>query len=73
MPFCALDLRILTHDPHALKALHEFLTFQIKDRRTGDSIRVNKASEWPVLMRPPLADFQPPDDTANHADSKVKG
>jgi hypothetical protein len=27
---------IATHDPDALKAIHEFLAFQIKDHRTGD-------------------------------------
>jgi len=30
-------VRIVTHDPDALKAIHEFLEFQIKDHRTGDS------------------------------------
>jgi hypothetical protein len=27
---------IVTHDPEALKAVHEFLAFQIKDHRTED-------------------------------------
>jgi len=30
-------VRITTHDPDALKAIHEFLKFQIKDHRTDDS------------------------------------
>jgi hypothetical protein len=32
-------VRIKTVDPEALKAVHEFLTFQIEDHRTGDSAR----------------------------------
>ena len=31
-------VRIVTHDPEALKAVHEFLAFQIKDHRTGDPV-----------------------------------
>jgi hypothetical protein len=30
---------IVTHNPKALKAIHEFLEFQIKDHRTGDSAK----------------------------------
>jgi hypothetical protein len=30
-------VRIVTHDSEALKAVHEFLAFQIEDHRTGDS------------------------------------
>lgn len=30
-------LRIMTSDPEALKAIHEFLRFQIIDHHTGDS------------------------------------
>src|SRR5262249_1225728 len=30
-------LRISTNNPEALKAIHEFLRFQIKDHQTGDS------------------------------------
>jgi hypothetical protein len=30
-------VRITTSDPDALKAVHQFLTFQIDDHRTGDS------------------------------------
>jgi len=37
-------VRIVTHDPDALKAIHDFLAFQIKDHRTGDSVRVEKPS-----------------------------
>lgn len=35
-------VRIVTHDPDALKAVHEFLAFQIRDHRTGDSVSVEK-------------------------------
>jgi hypothetical protein len=31
------QVRIATQDPEALKAIHDFLTFQIQDHRTGDS------------------------------------
>ena len=31
------QVRIVTHNPKALKAVHEFLAFQIQDHRTGDS------------------------------------
>ena len=30
-------VRISSKDPDALKAIHEFLIFQIEDHRTGDS------------------------------------
>ena len=30
------QVRITTHDPEALKAVHDFLNFQILDHRTGD-------------------------------------
>jgi len=30
-------VRITTHNPYALKAVHDFLRFQIEDHRTGDS------------------------------------
>jgi hypothetical protein len=36
-------VRIVTHDPDALKAVHEFLRFQIKDHRTGDSAAVTSS------------------------------
>jgi len=35
---------IVTHDPKALKAIHEFLAFQIRDHRTGDSPEVKPRS-----------------------------
>jgi len=35
-------VEITTTDPAALKAVHEFLTFQIKDHKTGDSLAVRK-------------------------------
>jgi hypothetical protein len=38
------QVRILTHDPEALKAIHEFLVFQIQDHRTGDSLEVKSKS-----------------------------
>jgi hypothetical protein len=37
-------VRIVTHDPIALKAIHEFLSFQIHDHRTGDSPEVKSKS-----------------------------
>lgn len=33
---------IVTTDPEALKAVHEFLRFQITDHKTGDSLAVRK-------------------------------
>jgi hypothetical protein len=38
-------VRIVTHDPDALKAVHEFLAFQIKDHRTGDSAIIETPSQ----------------------------
>jgi hypothetical protein len=38
------QVRIVTHDPEALKAIHEFLTFQIQDHRTGDVLEVKTKS-----------------------------
>ena len=32
-------VRIKTTDPDALKAIHEFLVFQIQDHRTGDAMK----------------------------------
>jgi hypothetical protein len=37
-------VRIVTHDPAALKAVHAFLAFQIQDHRTGDPAAVAKPS-----------------------------
>jgi hypothetical protein len=34
-------VRITTHDGKALKAVHEFLRFQIKDHQTGDTMPVS--------------------------------
>ena len=34
------EVRIKTSDPDALKAVHEFLRFQIEDHRTGDATEV---------------------------------
>ena len=35
-------IRITTKDPEALRAVHEFLRFQIADHHTGDSTQVTK-------------------------------
>jgi len=35
-------VRIVTKNPTALKAIHEFLRFQIKEHKTGDSLDVGK-------------------------------
>ena len=37
-------VRIKSTDPEALKAIHEFLIFQIRDHRTGDSEEIRKPS-----------------------------
>ena len=34
------QVRIATSNPEALKAVHEFLRFQIQDHRTGDPLTV---------------------------------
>ena len=34
------QVRIATSNPEALRAVHEFLRFQIRDHRTGDSLTV---------------------------------
>jgi hypothetical protein len=34
------EIRIMTTDPEAIQAIHDFLKFQIEDHRTGDSIEV---------------------------------
>src|ERR1700722_6868272 len=36
------QLRIATRSPQALIAVHEFLRFQIKDHRTGDSLAIQQ-------------------------------
>jgi hypothetical protein len=33
-------VRIKTANPEALKAVHEFLKFQIEEHRTGDAVEV---------------------------------
>ena len=38
-------VRITTHNPGALKSVHEFLKFQIKDHQTGDSPEVSKEAK----------------------------
>ena len=35
-------VRISTKNPTALKAIHDFLRFQIKEHKTGDSLDVGK-------------------------------
>ena len=36
-------IRIITKDAEALRAVHEFLRFQIKDHQTGDTTEITKA------------------------------
>ena len=36
------QLRMTTHDAEALAAIHSFLSFQIRDHQTGDSVEVQK-------------------------------
>src|SRR5260370_37737641 len=36
------QLRMTTHDAEALAAIHSFLSFQIHDHQTGDSLEVHK-------------------------------
>jgi hypothetical protein len=38
------QIRISTSDPDALKAIHDFLRFQIKEHMTGDSLEVDSAT-----------------------------
>ena len=38
-------VRISTKNPIALKAIHEFLRFQIKEHKTGDSLDINKGAD----------------------------
>jgi hypothetical protein len=38
------QVRIVTHEPDALKAIHEFLAIQVRDHRTGDSLQVKSKS-----------------------------
>jgi hypothetical protein len=39
---CGAQMRITTRDAEALTAIHRFLSFQIQDHRTGDSLEVQK-------------------------------
>jgi hypothetical protein len=36
------QVRITTHDPDAIKAVHDFLKFQIEDHRTGDQTGITQ-------------------------------
>jgi hypothetical protein len=36
------QLRMTTHDAEALAAVHSFLSFQIHDHQTGDSLEIQK-------------------------------
>lgn len=36
------QVRITTHDPDALNAVHDFLVFQIRDHRTGDPVTLRQ-------------------------------
>jgi hypothetical protein len=38
-------VRISTKNPRALKAIHDFLRFQIKEHKTGDSLTVGKRAD----------------------------
>ena len=38
-------VRILTKNPTALNAIHAFLRFQIKEHKTGDSLKIGKRSD----------------------------
>ena len=38
-------VRISTKNPRALKAIHDFLRFQIREHKTGDSLTVNKRTD----------------------------
>ena len=38
-------VRISTKNPAALKAIHDFLRFQIKEHKTGDSLDVGKRTD----------------------------
>ena len=38
-------VRISTKNPNAFKAIHDFLRFQIKEHKTGDSLDVGKRSD----------------------------
>jgi hypothetical protein len=44
------QVRILTHDPAALDAVHDFLRFQITDHHTGDPLEVQR--QGPKRPRP---------------------
>jgi hypothetical protein len=39
---CGAQLRMTTHDAEALAAIHSFLSFQIRDHQTGDSLEIQK-------------------------------
>jgi hypothetical protein len=41
-------VRIITHNAQALRAVHDFLHFQITDHQTGDSLRVSPPVEGQV-------------------------
>jgi hypothetical protein len=36
------QVRITTHDPEEIIAVHDFLRFQIRDHQTGDPLEVQK-------------------------------
>ncbi len=44
-------VRIKTTNSGALKAVHDFLRFQIEDHHTGDTDQITTASQWSVLPR----------------------
>jgi hypothetical protein len=48
-------VRIKTKNPDALKAIHEFLRFQIDDHRTGDATDISSLSPPVGTIRRPVA------------------
>jgi hypothetical protein len=53
-------VRISTQNPTALKAIHDFLRFQIKEHKTGDSLDIGLASKvidqaWTPSVPPAVA------------------
>jgi hypothetical protein len=45
------QVRILTRNPEALAAVHEFLRFQIKDHRTNDPLAIQVKPSPPLLLK----------------------
>jgi hypothetical protein len=45
-------VRIVTTNPEALKAIHDFLRYQIKDHRTGDAVEIPAATRPAAIQKP---------------------